>query len=73
MGFALLAIQGLQPDPEGLTPEVGALMQTLLEADWSELAALEAPQEMVRSLRQFLHGFWIHQFGRSPGTRNARR
>ena len=68
-----LAIQGLQPDPEGLSPEVRALMETLLEANWSELAALEVPQETVRSLRQFLHGFWIHQFGRSPGNRNARR
>ena len=68
-----LAIQGLQPDPEGLSPEVRALMETLLEAHWSELAALEVPQETVRSLRQFLHGFWIHQFGRSPGNRNARR
>jgi DNA repair protein RecO (recombination protein O) len=68
-----LAIQGLQPDPEGLTPEAGALMETLLEANWSELAALDVPQETVRSLRQFLHGFWIHHFGRSPGNRNARR
>jgi hypothetical protein len=68
-----LAIQGLKPDPEGLSPEVRALMETLLEAHWSELAALEVPQETVRSLRQFLHGFWIHQFGRSPGNRNVRR
>jgi hypothetical protein len=48
-------------------------METLLEAHWSELAALEVPQETVRSLRQFLHGFWIYQFGRSPGNRNVRR
>ena len=68
-----LAIQGLQPDPDGLTPEAGALMETLLTAEWSDLAALDAPQESVRCLRQYLHGFWIHQFGRSPGNRNARR
>ena len=68
-----LAIQGLEPDPEGLTPEAGALMEILLTSNWSELAALEASQDAIRSLRQYLHGFWIHQFGRSPGTRNARR
>jgi len=67
-----LAIQGLEPDPEGLTPEVGALMEILLTSNWSELAALEASQDAIRSLRQYLHGFWIHQFGRSPGNRNAR-
>jgi recombinational DNA repair protein (RecF pathway) len=67
-----LAIQGLEPDPEGLTPEAGALMEILLTSNWSELAALEASQDAIRSLRQYLHGFWIHQFGRSPGNRNAR-
>ncbi len=68
-----LALQGLQPDPDGMAPETAALMETLLTAEWSTLAALEAPPEVVRDLRQFLHGFWIHQFGRSPGNRNARR
>ncbi len=67
-----LAIQGLEPDPEGLTPEAEALMEILLTSNWSELAALEASQDAIRSLRQYLHGFWIHQFGRSPGNRNAR-
>jgi len=56
-----------------MAPETAALMETLLTAEWSTLAALEAPPEVVRDLRQFLHGFWIHQFGRSPGNRNARR
>ena len=68
-----LALQGLQPDPEGLAPGTADLMETLLTADWSALATLEAPPEGVRDLRHFLHGFWIHQFGRSPGNRNARR
>ncbi|MEY4690714.1 MAG: hypothetical protein RIT19_1039, partial [Verrucomicrobiota bacterium] len=34
---------------------------------------LEAPPEAVRELQRFLHGFWIHQFGRLPGHRAARR
>jgi hypothetical protein len=68
-----LALQGLQPDPEGMATETAELMETLLTAEWSALATLEAPPEVVRDLRQYLHGFWIHQFGRSPGNRNARR
>lgn len=68
-----LALQGLQPDPEGLEPEAADLMEALLTADWSTLAALQAPPEAVRGLQRFLHGFWIHQFGRLPGRRAARR
>ena len=48
-------------------------MEALLTADWSTLAALEATPEAVRGLQRFLHGFWIHQFGRLPGRRTARR
>lgn len=62
-----LALQGLQPDPENLEPGVADLMESLLTAEWSALAALEAPPGAVRGLHRFLHGFWIHQFGRLPG------
>ena len=68
-----LALQGLQPDPEALEPGVADLMDSLLTDEWSVLAALEAQPEAVRDLRRFLHGFWIHQFGRLPGRRNPPR
>jgi len=44
-----------------------------LTAEWSALASLEAPPEAVLDLRRFLHGFWIHQFGRLPGRRKESR
>jgi len=69
----LLEELGLRPDVEEtrLRPETRALMETLLQSDWPQIAELKASAAEIRELRQFLHGFLIFHLGKIPKGRTA--
>lgn len=68
-----LAIQGLEPDSgQAFQDEsVRLLLLELQQRDWDGLAELAVTGAAVRGLDRFLHGFWIHHFGKLPKARAA--
>jgi hypothetical protein len=66
-----LAIQGLEPDSgRDFQDESGRLLLLeLQQREWDGLAELAVNGAAVRGLDRFLHGFWIHHFGKLPKAR----
>jgi DNA repair protein RecO (recombination protein O) len=62
----LLRELGLEPaaGESKLTPETQALLASLIESDWPQLAALRPTAAQVRAVRQFMHGFLIFHLGK---------
>lgn len=67
----LLDELGLRPDLEEskLSTATRTLVAALTDADWRELAALQATAAQAKELRQFLHGFLIYHLGKIPKGR----
>lgn len=58
----------------GLSPQEGKTARTagrLVELDWNQIRTLTLPEDEVRELRQFLHGFLIYHLGKIPPNRAA--
>lgn len=71
--FKLLSEIGLRPDltQTALKPGTKAIVEKLLEGDWSLLATLQLSESQIHELRQFLHGFLIYHLGKLPRGRDG--
>ena len=71
--FKLLSEIGLRPDltQTALKPGTKAIVEKLLESDWSLLASLQLSESQIHELRQFLHGFLIYHLGKLPRGRDG--
>lgn len=67
----LLQALGLSPDVEEsqLPTETRALVNSLTETDWDNLADLRATAAQARAVKQFLHGFLVFHVGKIPRGR----
>lgn len=64
-----LALIGLDVDATGLPPGSGALLESLREDAWAELALLRPPSTAIRGLQRFLGSFIHHHCQRIPRGR----
>jgi DNA repair protein RecO (recombination protein O) len=70
----LLSELGLQPDFEKdkLNPDLRQILRILLVGEWPALARLKLSKPQVAALREYLHGFLVHDLGKVPLTRPSR-
>ena len=62
---------GLAPDLESskLKKSAAELVETLVSADWTQIAELKTDATTAREIQQFLHGFLIYHIERLPKGR----
>ena len=64
----LLNELGLAPDfsNSSLAPGTKAILQRVIEFDWTQSSRLTASPSQIKEIRRFLHAFMIHHLGRLP-------
>jgi DNA repair protein RecO (recombination protein O) len=69
----MLALLGLQPDPERTSLTAGSkkILSATRQADWESLDHLCLSAAQLEELRRFLHGYLIYHLGRLPKGREA--